>query len=85
MLFTPLWAQAGSWPGGDLVTNRRNLAQLARFLQRVKEVVHGLIWSAQVEKWLVQEFITYDEIGAVYRGLIDSLELQNRTPMPQVS
>eukprot|EP00873_Tetraselmis_striata_P033557 jgi/Tetstr1/453821/TSEL_040772.t1 len=42
----------------DLMTDRRNLAQLARFLQRVKEAVHGLIWSAQVESWLVQQFIT---------------------------
>eukprot|EP00873_Tetraselmis_striata_P038442 jgi/Tetstr1/458706/TSEL_045095.t1 len=69
----------------DLMTDRRNLAQLARFLQRVKEAVHGLIWSAQVESWLVQQFITDGKVGAVYRGLINSLELQELIPMPKVT
>eukprot|EP00873_Tetraselmis_striata_P023069 jgi/Tetstr1/443333/TSEL_031348.t1 len=35
--------------------------------------------------WLVQQFITDGEVGAVYHGLIDSLELQDSTPMPQVT
>eukprot|EP00873_Tetraselmis_striata_P010279 jgi/Tetstr1/430543/TSEL_020341.t1 len=69
----------------DLMTDRRNQAQLNRFLQRAKEAVHGLIWSAQVENWVVQQLITDGEVGAVYRGLIDCLELQERAPIPQVS
>eukprot|EP00873_Tetraselmis_striata_P013502 jgi/Tetstr1/433766/TSEL_022983.t1 len=68
----------------DLMTDRRNLAQLTRFFQRVKEDAHGFIWSARVEKWLVPQLITDGEIGPIYRGLIDSRELQARTPLPEV-
>eukprot|EP00873_Tetraselmis_striata_P010180 jgi/Tetstr1/430444/TSEL_020254.t1 len=63
----------------DLMTVRRNMAQLTRFFQRAKEVVHGFIWSARVEKWLVPQLITDDRPS---EAPIIGASIMTRLPAP---
>jgi len=67
------------------ISDRRDLAQLNRFLTAVNDAVHGLYWTPILEQWLLRQFDADNESGVLYRSLVDSLTPVHREVAPGIN